>query len=143
MANYKVNCKLSKLLQTIVTSGTGRGKKFVSLPAYTNIFQKYLPNKPFPGTLNLILNEKDHLIINQLFEKAIIYDDIYDEGKKMGGIKLILLKLGIDQKLLDVIGVRPLLTSHNDSIIEIVSDKNLRNFFKLKDGNSITLNIEL
>ncbi len=126
-------------IKGIVTTGLGKGKIFVSWPVYSNIFEKYLKSKPYPGTLNLTIDRNYCKYIKEYFENGDRYDNLTHNGKKTGGIIVIKLKLKKENHELNVIAIRPLLTTHQESIIEVVSEKNLREYWKLYDGDHLDL----
>lgn len=128
-------------MKGIVESGFGRGAKFVSMQVYEDIFSYHLDGKPYHGTLNLKLDEKTAEIIDTQFKNGIVYDNIVNEGKKMGGIILIPLRLECDNDQISVkaVGIRPLLTNHNTDVLEVIARENLRKFWDIDDGRSLKL----
>jgi len=44
-------------LKELVVSGIGNGRKYVSLPVYTDILSRILGSKPYYGTLNIVLSD--------------------------------------------------------------------------------------
>ena len=120
-----------------IVVGTGRGAKFISLPIYEQIFEKLLSKKPFHGTLNLQLKDDDAKIIKEKFIDGTVYDESIYKGKAYGGIITLPIKIVCDEGEIDGVAVRPHLTSHSSSIIEIVSHKHLRSCLKVGTGDVV------
>ena len=124
-----------------VQSGTGRGAKFIALPIYANIFESYLGKPPFFGTLNLKLNDTAAAIVNKAFRQGKVFDNLEYEGKEYGGIVVIKVSIALNGKSIDAVAVRPHLTEHEGNIVELVSDKNLRQTLELQDGDTVKFNL--
>ena len=118
-----------------VTSGFGRGAKFVAMPPYRNSIKHVLGFNPYPGTLNLKLqDQKDKQSLLQLFktEHARRIRGFNYNEKDYGGI--ILLPVEVQ----GIIGgiVAPDRTSHSDTI-ELVAPVMLRESLNLEDGSKV------
>lgn len=122
-----------------IVTGTGRGSKFIALPIYFQIFKEELLEDPFCGTLNLKLAKEDRPGVNAIFEHGKPYLDLEFEGKKMGDIVVIRLKIGDNGRSVKCVGVRPKLTSHDQSILEVVARDNIRELWGVKDGDEIEI----
>ena len=122
-----------------IVTGTGRGAKFIALPIYFQIFKEELLENPFCGTLNLKLAKEDRPAVNAIFEHGKTYLDLEFEGKKMGDIIVIRLKIGDNGRSVNCVGVRPKLTSHDQSILEVVARDNIRELWGVKDGDEIEI----
>ena len=123
-------------------TGVGRGAKFIALSIYNEIFKQLLQNPPFLGTLNLKISESDGLQVEDQFKNGKVYDNLIYENKSYGGIitkKVIIEK---NDESLNCIGVKPLRTTHDSTILEIVSDVNIRATWKISDGHSVTVSFE-
>lgn len=120
-----------------MTSGTGRGAKFISLPIYSEIFQELLGDPPFFGTLNLILPKSETDYISNRFNEGKVFTDLEFEGKSYGGIVTIPLVIPCKDKNINAVAVRPHLTTHASNIIEIVSPIHLRECLELKDDDQL------
>lgn len=125
---------------TIVT-GTGRGRKFISMPVYSNIFSSLLEAKPYPGTLNIKLDPEFVDTVNRYFEIGTKFDNLSTDSKSTGGIIVNHFFVNIDGTKIQCIGVRPLLTTHQTDILEIVSQYFLRERLGLE--NNSRLDIEM
>ncbi len=123
-------------------TGVGRGAKFIAIPIYNEIFKFLLQKPPFLGTLNLKISESDGLQVEDQFKNGKVYDNLIYENKSYGGIitkKVIIEK---NDESLNCIGVKPLRTTHDSTILEIVSDVNIRATWKISDGHSVTVSFE-
>ena len=56
-------------------------------------------------------------------------------GKNYGGIKIIKIKINYQNTNTIGLAVRPLKSTHNPNIIEIVSDINFRDTLNIKNGD--------
>ena len=120
-----------------LVSGKGTGAKFVSLPIYETIFSKYFENKIYNGTLNLELLPKYIQILDKKFESSLTYPSMTYNGKNYGGIKIIKIKIKYQNTNTIGLAVRPLKSTHNPNIIEIVSDINFRDTLNIKNGDTL------
>jgi CTP-dependent riboflavin kinase len=132
---------MTTIIEGKIQTGLGRGSKFMSLPVYSNIFHKYFSNPPFCGTLNLMVDLNKSVIIDGAFESGDIYEELYNDGKRVGDIIVIRIILHKNGTSLNCVAVRPLKTSHSEGIIEIVSDKYIRGQWDVTDDDK--LNIEI
>ena len=119
-----------------IISGMGKGTYFMSQEIYTKQFQEKLHFKPYGGTLNIKLETNQmNTLINTSKEKFGLV-----EGKgKFGDVKFIKAVLNRD-----VSGalVFPAKTEHTEDVLEFISDKNLRESLKLKDGDLVSITID-
>ncbi|MCY3410871.1 MAG: DUF120 domain-containing protein [Candidatus Heimdallarchaeota archaeon] len=120
-----------------IRSGLGRGKKFVAIPAYEKIFEEEIGDKPFHGTLNIEVSKNDAKIIADIFSKGKVYDNIFHENKQMGAIILVPLILKCINTDVQAVGVRPLLSEHQSTILEIVAPIHLREHCNLEDNSEL------
>ena len=118
-----------------LVSGKGTGARFVSLPIYDAIFAKHFENKIYHGTLNLELQPEYIEILDQKFETCLTYPSMTYNGKTYGGIKIIKIKIKYQNTNTIGLAVRPLKSTHNPNIIEIVSDINFRDTLNIKNGD--------
>ncbi|EHP88507.1 CTP-dependent riboflavin kinase [Methanotorris formicicus] len=123
-----------------VISGRGEGKYYVSLPPYKRRFKKILEFTPYPGTLNVKLDEI--LDINKL--NPIETDDFIYNDKKYFGVKIIPVKISTFKHDFEVEGaiIVPKKTYHSNNIVEIISPVKLRDLLSLNDGDLIKIKIK-
>ena len=123
-----------------VISGLGEGAYYMSLNGYTKQFKAKIGYIPFPGTLNIKLNQLQATqIIQQLDELESIIIDPFSDGKRTyGWVKCFHATLNNSIKC-ELIRLER--THHNNSIIELISKNNLRKTSKLKTGSKVTIKI--
>jgi len=127
-------------VEAIVVSGIGDGRKYVSLPVYTDILSRILGSKPYYGTLNVVLSS---LSVDELMSICTpgIVNDIVLGDVSYGGFyywysKILERRNGISE---DVIVVRPFRSKNPKNVVEVISDKCLREYLGLVDGDVITI----
>lgn len=130
-----------KKIEGHIITGTGRGSKFISMPVYLDIFSKLLNSLPYPGTLNIKLDEEYVEVVNRYFEIGTKFDNLLSNGKPTGGIVVNHFYLSIDDSDCLCIGVRPLLTEHKTDILEIVSHHFLRKTLDLENDSRLSLSM--
>ena len=124
----------------IVFSGLGEGAYYVSLKGYRRQFVSKLGFEPYPGTLNLKLESAvDRKIRGDLSIRDGIHIEGFHDGKRTyGGAKCFKAEVNGEEKAAVLIIER---TSHDDSVMELISPTNLRRKFGLKDGSSVSITI--
>ena len=127
-------------LSDSVISGFGEGAYYMSLNGYTKQFKVKIGYIPFPGTLNIKLNQlQDTQIIQQLDELESVIINPFSDGKRTyGWVKCFHATLNNSIKC-ELIRLER--THHNNSIIELISKNNLRKTSKLKTGSKVTIKI--
>lgn len=122
-------------IKGIITSGMGKGTYFMSQNFYIDQFLDKLHFKPFVGTLNIKIEPEEIVsIMNIPYEKFGI---VHGEGK-FGDVKFIKAILNDE---VDGAIVFPAKTKHTEDVIEFISNKNLRKYLNLKDGNQVSVKI--
>ena len=123
-----------------VISGLGEGAYYMSLNGYTKQFKVKIGYIPFPGTLNIKLNQLQATqIIQQLDDLESVIIDPFSDGKRTyGWVKCFHATLN-DSIKCELIRLER--THHNNSIIELISKNNLRKTSKLKTGSKVTIKI--
>ena len=125
-----------------LVSGMGEGAYYMSLKGYTKQFKKKIGYVPFPGTLNVKLDEKH-------FAQTVAQFDSMDgnmikgfsDGKRTyGWVKCF---KGTINKTIECNLIRLERTHHDPSTIELISKINIRKTGKLKDGSKVTIKIPI
>ena len=117
-----------------IIRGLGEGKYYLSLDGYRKQIREKLGYFPFPGTLNIELEEKDmwkkqHVlrmepfVISGFKDKNRTYGDLFAYGCK------------IDEKKCALIV--PIRTHHGPKIIEVISQSDLKKTLRKKDGDLV------
>jgi riboflavin kinase len=123
-------------IKGIIISGMGKGTYFMSQEIYIKQFQEKLHFKPYVGTLNVKLEKnRKNPLINISKEKFSL---ILGKGK-FGDVKFIKAVLNHDTAGALVF---PAKTEHTEDVLEFISNKNLRESLKLKDGDIVSITIE-
>ena len=112
-----------------IASGLGQGQYFISREGYSRQFLQYLGFVPFPGTLNVLLDEPFPAGASQ----AIKIEGFQEEGRTFGECKCYRIKLnGIDAAV-----VRPERSRHPPELIEVIAPVQLRQALGLEEGDPV------
>ncbi len=125
-----------------LVSGMGEGAYYMGLKGYTKQFQSKIGYVPFPGTLNVRLDQKIHQEAIKQFEtlNGIKIKSFSDGKRTYGWVKCFTAKLNNSSNCELIILER---THHDDSIIELISKSCLRKTAKLKDGSKVSIKISI
>jgi len=128
------------ILEGIVFTGLGEGAYYTQLPHYVEEFRKKLGFKPYPGTLNLRLINREDVLKRMLVEKAadIVIEGFSNGVRAYGGAKCI--RGFIDGEEIFLIFIER--THYPKDVIEVIAPICLRERFKLKDGDKVTLKVK-
>ncbi|MCD6503340.1 MAG: DUF120 domain-containing protein [Euryarchaeota archaeon] len=104
-------------IKGIISKGFGEGKYYVS--AYSNIIARNLGWKPYPGTINIIVNEATWRTVRALANKKIngfkknnrIFHDVYYVECVLKGVRGII--------------VFPIVSKHGKNVIEVILPKKI------------------
>ena len=112
----------------------------MALDGYTEQFKVKIGYIPFPGTLNIKLNQlQTTQIIQQLDNLDNVIIDPFSDGKRTyGWVKCFHATLNNSVKC-ELIRLER--THHDNSVIELISKNNLRKTAKLKTGSKVTVQI--
>jgi len=122
------------VLSGTIISGKGEGKKFVNLPWVIRQIKKTLGFKPYPGTLNVLLSNESSRreeMLNRTRRITILAEDGYCNG--------VLIRSTIDN--IECAIVIPEIANYPKEILEIIAPMNLRELFKLEDGDEIRITV--
>ena len=138
---FSLNSSPSSIeLSGSVISGLGEGAYYMSLKGYTKQFKAKIGYIPFPGTLNVKLNQLQATqILQQLDDLDNIIIDPFSDGKRTyGWVKCFHVTLN-DSIKCELIRLER--THHDNSVIELISKNNLRKIAGLKTGSKVTVKI--
>lgn len=129
-------------LSGVLVAGMGEGKYYMSLKGYTKQFVQKIGYIPFPGTLNVKLDKKEHVeSLRQLNNLDGTKIDGFSDGKRTyGWVKCFACKLNdkVDAQLIMLER-----THHDLSTIELISKFEIRKKLALKSGSPISIKITL
>lgn len=126
------------VLEGRVITGLGVGAKYVSMSPYNIILTELIDDEPYPGTLNIEINETYEELIKECTPSTI--RSLIVGGIERGGFYYWFGKIPeIPNEW--VLVIRPYLSKHKPNIIEIISAHNLREKLSLTDGNSLKIKI--
>ena len=128
-----------------VTEGLGEGQHFVSLPGYVEQFRNELGYSPYPGTLNIDLNEESTQRRTALsaFDNATRIEGWTDDGRTYGPATCYPITLranGNAYRHAHIID--PERTHHDESQLEVIAPGKLRSALALDDGDTVTAHVE-
>ena len=128
-------------LNGVIISGLGEGAYYMSLNGYTKQFKTKIGYIPFPGTLNVKLNQLQATqIIQQLNDLDNVVIDPFSDGKRTyGWVKCFHVTLNNSIKC-ELIRLER--THHDNSVIELISKNNLRKTARLQTGSKVTVRID-
>jgi riboflavin kinase len=119
-----------------VFTGLKEGAYYVSLNGYRKQFTQKLKFDPYPGTLNLKLKSRE---VIESRRKLAAYPALEIKGfgcklRTYGPVKCY--RAIINDKVEGAV-VMALRTHYDDSVLELIAPVNLREHFKLKDGDEV------
>ena len=139
-----------------IVTGMGEGAYYMSLEGYKKQFQHKLGYKPFPGTLNVKIEDKSYMNSRK---DLINYPSIYIDGFKnpdrtFGWVRCYPATISQDptfrQEEFDSQShdycseVHVLLlerTHHNNNLLEVIGPLNLKESCNLQNGDSVVIKI--
>lgn len=117
-----------------VFSGKGEGARFIELSWVREQIEEKLGFAPFLGTLNIRL-VGESIKLRQMLEKASGIEIMPREGFGRGNCFKAFIK-GLECAV-----VIPKIADYPENILEIIASMNLRERFKLKDGDIVEVKV--
>ncbi len=123
-----------------VFSGIGKGRYYVGHPEYQKRFDQTLGYRPYPGTLNLRLEDDGAKgqIRTLRTKKGVRIDAFTVAGEGFSALTCFDGELMGERVTLLLIDI----THYNESVVELISPAFLRGRFGLKDGNQVEFAID-
>jgi len=123
-------------------SGMGEGAYYMGLKGYTKQFKSKIGYVPFPGTLNVKIDQKIHQeAIKQFINLNGINIHSFSDGKRTyGWVKCFPAKINNSVDCNLILLER---THHDNSVVELISKLSLRKSAKLKEGSKISIKIPI
>jgi riboflavin kinase len=119
-----------------VFSGKGRGKKFVELPWFKRQVEEKLGFSPYPGTLNLLLTDK-----NVENRRLLEISDSLTVEPQTGYYSGIMFRAKIDA--MECAVVIPIMPNYPNDVLEITAPVCLREQLKLVDGTVVAVSVNV
>lgn len=129
-------------LEGRVFTGLSEGAYYLQIPYYLKQFEEKLGFKPYPGTLNIRLMNRDSIMNKILLEKAadIKIDGFSDGRRTYGGARCIFARLNDCEDVAIIFIER---THYGEDVIEILAPTCLREKLGLRDGDRVRLYVRL
>lgn len=121
------------MVKAKVFTGEGKASDFLQKDPYTDFIKEKAGFKPFPGTLNVRLENAEQA--EKLKKEADEYEmpPTKHKGQELGGIKVFEVKInGLDGAI-----VEPELSRYDDNILELLAPVNLRDKLDIDDGDEV------
>jgi len=117
-----------------VAAGLGEGQYYISREGYRTQFLQKLGFVPFPGTLNIKLDEP----FVPVARRAIRIEGFQDEGRTFGGCRCYKIRVkGIEAAI-----VRPDRSSYPANLVEVIAPVSLREALDLANGDEVEVILE-
>ena len=131
-------------LSGAVTGGMGEGRHYISLPGYKRQFEERLGYEPYPGTLNVDLDEASVRARAELPSvEGVDIDGWEDEERTYGSATCYPATLEGNGRAFDPVHlIVPDRTHHDESQIEVIAPEMLRDELGLADGDEVTVEVE-
>jgi riboflavin kinase len=129
-------------LKGTIISGMGEGAYYMSMKGYTKQFKSKLGYIPFPGTLNVKLNDKKFTEAKRELDthQGIMINGFSDGKRTYGWVKCYPAKIN---STVDGMMITLERTHYDDSIIELISKTNIKKTAKLSNGSSISIRVPI
>lgn len=130
------------VLDGTLVSGMGEGAYYMSLKGYTKQFRTKIGYVPFPGTLNLKIEKKEHIeSLRQVGNMPGTQIDGFSDGKRTYGWVRCYACILNDKIPCNLIFLER--THHDLSVIELISEFDIRKKAGIKNGDKITVKIPI
>ncbi|OPY21300.1 MAG: Riboflavin kinase [Methanomethylovorans sp. PtaU1.Bin073] len=122
-----------------VIAGLGEGQYYIAQNGYMSQFSEKLGFQPFPGTLNVKLNETSIAMRQRMDCVEPICIQGFNDGKRtFGSGKCYLIKINGIKSVVII----PERTHYPTNLLEIIAPVNLRETLHLKDGDEVNILVE-
>lgn len=126
-----------------ITTGMGEGRHYISLPGYERQFESKLGYTPFPGTLNVDLDEASVRSRPELSAQASVPIDSWEDGDRtFGAATCYPARLEADGESVEPTHVIvPDRTHHDEAKLELIAPEKLRDVLDLDDGDTVSIHL--
>ena len=142
---------LKEILETIVVigevcEGMHEGAYYVSIKGYFDQFNDKLGFEPYKGTLNLKLSETAISILREKLNNIgpVIINGFKDQNREYGPVRcydVMIARLDDMKKQRKAAILDITRTHHDENIIEILAKPYLRDYFNLKNGDKLIIEV--
>ncbi|ABM80368.1 DUF120 domain-containing protein [Hyperthermus butylicus] len=119
--------------------GFGVGGRYVAHPYYSGRFRELLGCTPFPGTLNFDAN-LDWRELASMCEPQVIPGTVWD-GVRLGAVYVWKAKIMTRHGYVDCAVIRPLLSGHPPTVLEIVACEKLEPILENNPDKTVIVTI--
>ncbi len=132
-------------LQGVVVPGLGEGAVYMSIPKYIEAFRDVLGFEPYPGTLNVKLDEEstEKRLLLRKSGKGLKIPGFTINGREYCSV--VVYKAAITGNGVTVYGGALDIekTKHGPEILELIAPVKLRDELKLRDGDRVEVRINV
>ena len=131
-------------LEGTVTSGMGEGRHYISLSGYMEQFTDRLGYEPFPGTLNVDLDEESVRARSAMSSlSGVPIDSWEDDERTFGPATCYAATVTHDTDVAaETHIIVPERTHHDETQLEIIAPVKLREELALDDGDTVSVRVE-
>ncbi|MEY7852029.1 DUF120 domain-containing protein [Natrarchaeobius sp. A-rgal3] len=131
-------------LDGFVTGGMGEGRHYISLPGYKRQFETRLGYEPFPGTLNVDLDEESVRRRGAVTSLEPIPIDGWEDDERTYGpavCRPAAVETAAGDRYENAHVIAPERTHHDDDQLEVIAPEKLRDVLGLDDGDHVTVSL--
>jgi riboflavin kinase len=131
-------------LQGSVTSGMGEGRHYISLPGYMQQFRERLGYEPFPGTLNVDLDdESTRLRLRMDALDPVDIDGWADDERTYGPAFCwpATVETADGDRYQETHVIAPERTHHGTDQLEVIAPEKLREVLDIEDGDALKTHV--
>jgi riboflavin kinase len=125
-------------------TGLGEGRYYILKDEYKEQFVEKLGFDPFPGTLNIRLNERGVLLRGRLSGMSGIKILGFKSGNTtFGDVKCFNASIRTNNRTLSCAIIILERTSYQEDVLEVIAPVNLRHALGVKDGDELRVKVIL
>jgi len=125
-----------------VTSGMGEGRHYISLPGYQRQFDERLGYEPFPGTLNIELEQESIRRRTAIASLEPVPIDGWEDDERTYGPAVChpaTVETESGDRYTGAHIIAPERTHHDEDQLEVIAPEKLRTELDLDDGDRVTV----
>jgi len=124
-----------------ISSGLGEGRYYMEIPGYMEQFHSKLGFKPYPGTLNLKLKTDEDVRIRQQLQeyRGIGINGFSHDNRTFGSVKCFKASI----KEISGAIIIPSRSHYSFDSLELIAPVKVRSTKSLKDGDVVTVKVEV